>query len=188
MTWQGAEDLRELITPVGAIKADALNARQHPARSLDAVRESFRRFGQVRPLLVHTFKGDKRPTVIAGNAGLAAAVALGWTHVAIVAFKGTDEEARAYAIADNRIAELSEWGQGLADSIGAASLMKGWDELAASMYLDALLPSDSPAATVEPQLRGMRYSIVIDCDDEAQQVALLERFATEGLKCRALIL
>ena len=32
-----------------------------------------------------------------------------------------------------------------------------------------------------------RYEILITCDNEAQQVALLQRFADEGLKCRALV-
>ncbi len=32
-----------------------------------------------------------------------------------------------------------------------------------------------------------RFEIVIDCEDEATQSELLERFETEGLKCRALV-
>jgi hypothetical protein len=39
---------------------------------------------------------------------------------------------------------------------------------------------------IEPAKRPAdRFAIIIDCADEAQQLALLERLAPEGLKCRA---
>ena len=33
----------------------------------------------------------------------------------------------------------------------------------------------------------LRYQIVIDCSDEAAQTSMLDRFETEGIKCKALI-
>lgn len=38
-----------------------------------------------------------------------------------------------------------------------------------------------------PQLPGLLYSVVITCDGEDEQGALLERFRAEGLKCKPLI-
>ena len=45
---------------------------------------------------------------------------------------------------------------------------------------------EKPAEDQSADLRES-FQIVITCADEAQQSTLLERFAEEGLKCRALI-
>jgi hypothetical protein len=45
-------------------------------------------------------------------------------------------------------------------------------------------PAEAPAEN--PPLRE-QYMVLIECTDERMQVALLERFHAEGLKCRAMI-
>lgn len=103
------KDLQPLVVPIGDVQPDPDNARKRTEANLAAIRASFDTFGQTRPLLVYRFKRNERPTVISGNGGLLAARALGWTTIAVARFEGTAAEARAYAIADNRTAELSEW-------------------------------------------------------------------------------
>ncbi|MGE5500508.1 MAG: hypothetical protein ACM3W4_01120, partial [Ignavibacteriales bacterium] len=52
--------------------------------------------------------------VIAGNGTLAAMRRLGWTEALIIRLPWSDAETcRAYAIADNRTAELASWDSGL---------------------------------------------------------------------------
>lgn len=68
-------------------------------------------------------------TVVAGNGTLEAARALGWATVAITRIPATwtSDEARAYALADNRTAELATWDD---DALGAALTSldaAGWD-------------------------------------------------------------
>lgn len=121
-----APDLRPLAVAVGGLRPAERNARQHDAeRDIPVLMESLRRFGQRKPVVA---RRDTRE-VIAGNGTLQAAVRLGWTHIAVSWFHGTDEEAQAYAIADNRTAELSAWN---------------WEELAAQLAdlreADAELP------------------------------------------------
>ena len=89
---------------VGSLISDPNNARKHGKRSLDGVKSSLSRFGQQKPLLVD---GDNK--VLCGNGTLAAARNLGWKEINIIrtALKGVD--AVAYALADNKTAELSEW-------------------------------------------------------------------------------
>ena len=99
---------------VESLTPDPSNARQHSQKNLDAIAGSLRRFGQRRPLVVH---GD---VVIAGNGTLEAAKSLGWTHVSITRtpVEWSYEEARAFALADNRTAELAEWDSAiLADQL-----------------------------------------------------------------------
>lgn len=84
---------------------DPGNARLHGRDNLRAIRESLSRFGQVRPLLA-----TSDHVVVAGNGTLAAALALGWEELEVLVLPWDDrEKARAYAIADNRTAELASW-------------------------------------------------------------------------------
>jgi DNA modification methylase len=99
--------------PIDSISPDPANARKHGARNLETVIASFRRFGQQIPILV-----DKSNVVRAGNCRLEAAKQLGWDTIQIVRTDLTSSEAIAYAIADNRTAELAEWD----DDVLAAQL------------------------------------------------------------------
>jgi hypothetical protein len=73
-------------------------------KAVEPVAASLRRFGWQQPIVA-------RPTgeVIAGNTRLKAATKLGQTTVPVVWFDGTDLDATAYQIADNRTAEYAEW-------------------------------------------------------------------------------
>jgi len=68
------------------------------------VAASLRRFGWQQPIVA-------RPTgeVIAGNTRLKAARSLGMTEAPVVWFAGSDLEATAFAIADNKTHEFSAW-------------------------------------------------------------------------------
>ena len=89
---------------IDTLTLDPANVRRHPANNLDAIKASLTRFGQQRPVLVNA-KG----IIIAGNGTVMAAKALGWDHINIVRTELQGSEATAYAIADNRTAELAEW-------------------------------------------------------------------------------
>ncbi len=90
--------------PVQSLRFDPENARKHADRDLTAIKNSLKRFGQQRPILV-----DGDGIVRAGNGTLAAAKQLGWESISVVRTKLTGADAVAYAIADNRTAELSQW-------------------------------------------------------------------------------
>lgn len=87
---------------VSSLVLDPHNARKHPARSIDGIAASLKAHGQQKPIVV---VGD---TVIAGNGTLMAARQLEWSEIAVVEFQDA-ERARAYALADNHTADLSEW-------------------------------------------------------------------------------
>lgn len=101
--------LKVQTVPVESLTSDPANARKHSPKNLEAIAGSLRRFGQRRPLVVH---GD---VVIAGNGTLEAAKSLGWAEISITRTPSSwsYEEARAYALADNRTAELAEWDSAL---------------------------------------------------------------------------
>jgi len=99
-----APALADLLVPIASLKLDKANAKKHPARNIESIAESYRRFGQQKPIIY----GPDR-VVVAGNGQLAAAQKLGWTHIAAVATNLTGPALRAFALADNRTAELAEW-------------------------------------------------------------------------------
>ena len=66
-----------------------------------AVAESLARFGQVKPIAVNA-----EGCVIAGNTTFRAARSLGWSHIAGVEMTSDEVEQKAYALADNRTAQL----------------------------------------------------------------------------------
>ncbi|MEK6677705.1 MAG: DNA methyltransferase, partial [Planctomycetota bacterium] len=69
-----------------------------------AIIHSLKTFGQQKPIVVGV-----DDVVIAGNGTLEAALQIGWDKIAVIHSKLTGAEARAYAIADNRTAELAAW-------------------------------------------------------------------------------
>lgn len=95
---------------ISTLTPDPNNARQHDERNLKAIVHSLDQFGQRKPL-VCARGNDGRLVVIAGNGTLEAAKALGWTDIAIaeVPADWDPDKARAYALADNRSAELANW-------------------------------------------------------------------------------
>lgn len=109
------------------LRPDPENARVHGRDNLAAIRASLERFGQVRPLLA-TSKG----LVVAGNGTLAAMRSLGWTEAKVLRLPWDDAATcRAYAIADNRTAELAMWDdETLAGQLG--------DLTAAGLPMEAL--------------------------------------------------
>ena len=107
------ESLRTLATPLSDLSSAPDNVRNHDNRSVDSIAASLNAYGQQKPIVALS-----NGTVIAGNGTLTAAKKLGWSHLAVARFKGSKDEAKAFAIADNRTADLSDFNQdALADAL-----------------------------------------------------------------------
>jgi len=130
---------------IDTLTLDPANVRRHPAKNLDTIKASLTRFGQQRPVLVNA-KG----IIIAGNGTVMAAKALGWDHINIVRTDLDGSEATAYAIADNRTAELAEWDDSaLAQQLAALQIEDA--ELAKTAGFDDKEIAALAEATVEVQ-------------------------------------
>lgn len=89
---------------ISKLVPDPSNARAHGEKNLAAIKGSLAKFGQRKPIVI------RNGVVIAGNGTLAAAKSLGWTKINVVrADDMSATEAAAFAVADNRSAELAEW-------------------------------------------------------------------------------
>lgn len=147
---------------IASLTMDPENARTHSERNINAIAGSLNAFGQRRPLVVWD------NIVIAGNGTLEAAKSLGWTEIEITRCPPdwTSDQARAYALADNRTSELAEWDS----DILAEQLIEldsvGFD--VSEWGFDALEPPTDPGESDNPYTTAVnipQYEIVGDKPD-----------------------
>lgn len=152
------DGLQALIVPIDSLTPLRNNPRQG---DVNAVAASLERFGQRKPIVV-----DKDGVILAGNHTWAAAKHLGWDSIAAVAVSDDPATAQAFALADNRTAELGGYDEALLldliRSVGAvdSSLLAdtGWDAASVQELVDRIdlrlpdaPPSDEvPTAPSEP--------------------------------------
>lgn len=92
---------------IADLAPDKRNARKHNRFNLEAIAASLQRFGQRTKLVVRR----DGMVVLKGNGTLAAAKMLGWEHLDCLLVDDDAKTGAAYAIADNRSAELAEWDE-----------------------------------------------------------------------------
>ena len=99
-------ELRIETVNINSLTPDPTNARKHDGKNLKAIASSLEKFGQRKPIVV-----TPDSIVVAGNGTLEAAKSLGWTQIAIARTPvgWTWDQIKAFALADNRTAELAEW-------------------------------------------------------------------------------
>lgn len=124
------------------------NARLHSKRQLKKLRESIGQRGFINPIIV-----DENGMVMAGHGRLTAAMELGLTRVPVIEVGHmSEEEKRAYIIADNSLSEQSTWSKemlrdefrDLAD-LGLDLELTGFD----TFEIDKMLSLDDPEPPVD---------------------------------------
>ena len=174
---------------------DRKNANKGTERGQKMVEDSLRNYGAGRSILI-----DKHGRIIAGNKTAENAAAVGLDDVIVVQTDGTklvavqrtdldlesDKAAKELAIADNRAGQVDlAWDADVLKDLDV-DLNKFWT----STELESLFPADEEEKNKLKDLAqddDLRYQIVIDCKDEAEQTSMLDRFGTEGIKAKPLI-
>lgn len=101
-TWMPTQIIQR---PLAELTPSPTNARTHSKAQIDALAQSIRSYGFPVPILI-----DGKGTIIAGHGRYAAAKKLKLKLVpTITADHLTDDHRRAYTIADNQLASMSEW-------------------------------------------------------------------------------
>lgn len=91
--------------PIGEIKPSKNNTRLHDPDQIDRIARSIESIGWTKPIIT-----DEKGEILAGHGAHMAALQLGEEQVPVVVRRGlTAAEKRAYRIADNKLAERSEW-------------------------------------------------------------------------------
>jgi ParB-like chromosome segregation protein Spo0J len=91
---------------VTSLEYDPANARHHDEANLAAISGSLKQFGQRKPIVI-----TEDGVIVAGNGTVEAAKRLGWLEIQAVTIPSdwTPEQTKAFALADNRTAELAAW-------------------------------------------------------------------------------
>lgn len=89
--------------PLTTIEPYGKNAKKHPEKQVTKIADSIREFGFNQPIVV-----DKAGVIIVGHGRYLAAHLLGLEKVPVVEMDISEEKAKAYRLADNKLNE-SEW-------------------------------------------------------------------------------
>jgi len=97
------------MVPIERVIPYARNPRVNTEKAISAVAGSLKQFGFRQPIVV-----DHEMVIVVGHTRLLAAQRLGMKEVPVHVAEGlTAEEIKAYRITDNKVAEFSEWDEGL---------------------------------------------------------------------------
>jgi DNA modification methylase len=95
--------------PLDSLTLDPENARLHKPAQIKQIAKSIEAFAFNAPILI-----DRNNKVLAGHGRAMACRKLGWTEVPVIRLEHlTAEQARAFAIADNRLTENSTWDEAM---------------------------------------------------------------------------
>ena len=109
---------------IADLTPDLQNARQHDDKNLKAIQSSLKEFGQRKPIVI-----TEAGVIVAGNGTVEAAKRLGWTDIEVVKVPNdwTPDKVKAFAIADNRTAELANWNQEVLTTQLLELEAEGWE-------------------------------------------------------------
>lgn len=143
----GSSELR----PIATLKLRDGNPNKHSLEQIEQISASMQRFGWTIPLLV-----DEEGLVIAGHGRLRAARLMGYTQAPVVVARGwSDDEKRAYVIADNQLTRNSEWDRSLLRLEVRELAANGFDLTLTALSTDDLqklsLESSRPETSIEPE-------------------------------------
>lgn len=101
----------------------------------------------------------------------------------------TDAEADAMLAVHDPIAGMASTDAGALDALLSSV---HYEDRAVQSMLDEMMAGigkidDSVEPSTAPRMLLERWAVLIECESEQDQAALLTRFDSEGLKCRALI-
>lgn len=135
---------------IGRLRARPDNPMDHPPEQVAQIAASMRTWGWTNPVLV-----DEEGEIIAGHGRVLAALSLGYLEVPVMVATGwSDDQKRAYVIADNKIAQNGDWDKTKLRSELDALGVRGFDLELVGFNQDELraLKIGPPAAPVESPL------------------------------------
>jgi hypothetical protein len=159
-----------------------MNPRVHSEAQRAALAQLYEEIGFARSLLVYRL-ADGRLKLIDGHLRRQLDPDM---EVAVEVLDVSDAEARALLLAIDPLAQLAGYeAETLAELRGlvekeSAAIKSLWDVLSEAS-------KKTRKAMDEAKELPTRWFVLIECKDEEEQIALLERFRGEGLECQAKI-
>lgn len=167
--------------PPGDLKPYENNARKHAPHDVDAIIASIEKFGFSDPIGIWSDKN----IIVEGHGRQIAALQMGLSEVPCIRLDHlTDEQRRAYALAHNKTAELSEWDFDRLEEELAQLQIDGID-MTEFDFAGADDGVTEPAGASEPSFHYQeQYAVTVMCKDEEDQQSVYERLTQEGYECK----
>lgn len=169
--------LRALALPLESVQPDPRNENRHDAQSIRAIAGSLKQFGQRTPLTANSKTG----WISKGNGTWQAAKSLGWEYIAVVGTEDDDATHTAYRIADNRVAQFSDFDEALIQE-GLALIKENFGELHDELLLADLegeTSSESKEVEVTP-----KFGLYVELENEAAQQKLFDELKRKKHRVR----
>src|SRR5580692_7931188 len=162
------------LVAIDTVRPDPANVREHNERNLASAAASLEEFGQQKPIVV-----DKDGIIRAGNGIWLAAKRLGWPKINVLFTGLSGEAATRYALADNRIGELSYFddvllAKQLEEVAGAGLDALGFDNAEFAELLDAATPDDDAGAPPK-KMNGHVHQVSVRILVAVSNVEIVER-------------
>jgi ParB-like chromosome segregation protein Spo0J len=158
------------------------NPNTHTEKQIRILAKIIEKQGWRAPIVVSNRSG----LIVAGHARLAAAMLLGYTEAPVDFQDFESEELElAHLVADNTIPEMAEMDGDVLQGILTELDMAGIDAELAGIVKSLEAAKVKPEKTLPEK---SVFEVVVECDSEAHQKQLFDKFKTEGLQCRLLTL
>lgn len=154
----------------------------NPRKNKDAVKyvkNSIKQFGFKIPMVL-----DKDNVIVCGHTRYMAAQELGMEEIPCTyADDLTEQQVKAFRLADNKTAEMSAWDLGkleieLGDIEGVNMQDFGFIDDACEKIDEPLSETDSNFNYTE------QYGVIVMCGDEKEQEEIYNRLTSEGYTCK----
>lgn len=171
--------------PIGKVKRYDKNPRNISHVAIDKVAKSIEAFGFRQAIVV-----DEQGVILAGHTRYAASKKLGLKTVPVhVAIGLAPEQARAYRLADNRVADETSFAQDVLAEEMIALYEADFnlpdtgfnpDEIAFMFGIDLEQPEEPTAAE-----NACKFKLSLEFDTEREQQAVLAEMQGRGITCKA---
>jgi ParB-like chromosome segregation protein Spo0J len=168
---------------VAVLAPYARNALTHSHEQVEQIAKSMDEFGWTMPVLV-----DEKDNILADHDRILAARKRGIEECPVIVARGwSEEQQRAYVLADNELTENAGWDDGLLKAELLALRAAGFDITTigfAEKELVTFLAGSGGDETPPESQYSEQYGVIVICTSEAEQQAMCERLHGEGLNCR----
>lgn len=164
------------------------NARRHSKDDIKKLAKYIQNVGYINPVII-----DEKNMILAGHKRALACMEAGLKNIDCFVIEGlTDDQKKAYIIADNQFTLVGKWDEDLLKQelndlmieINLNPLEIGFD-MKTLKKLDIQLDMDSGSPKKEEVLEpDEEFIVIVEASNEDEQSKLYEEFTKRGLSCK----